>query len=169
MADVSRKEEVGVELRNAYALFWHLHQLPPSQRSVTQQHGHIQRHDSHHHTVEFSSRECHHHKKKNLRSLLCVSRLFRKDSGPLFPLPPLYKHLQNGIRARFEKRTLISCILENPHLRHQQQSREEVEIVKIMWISFSHVLLLSLKQHGRETLMSRQALIRLKRTNLLSF
>lgn len=33
----------------------------------------------------------------------------------------------------------------------------------------SHVLVLSLPQDGRETLMSRHALIQLKRTNLLSF
>ncbi len=56
------------------------------------------------------------------------------------------------------------------HLRHQQQSRKEDRKKKLRSLrsrgSLSHVLLLSLKQHGRETLMSHHALILLKRTNM---
>jgi hypothetical protein len=62
--DVSGNEEVSVELRNAHALLWLLHQLPPSQRPVAQQDGHVKRHHSHHHTVELRSCECHAQEKK---------------------------------------------------------------------------------------------------------
>jgi hypothetical protein len=62
--DVSGNEEVSVELRNAHALLSLLHQLPPSQRPVAQQHGHVKRHHSHHHTVELRSCECHAQEKK---------------------------------------------------------------------------------------------------------
>jgi hypothetical protein len=64
MEDVNGNEEVSVELRNAHALLWLLHQLPPSQRSVAQQDGHVKRHYSHHHTVELLSCECHAQERK---------------------------------------------------------------------------------------------------------
>jgi len=79
MEDVNGNEEVSVELRNAHALLWLLHQLPPSQRPVAQQDGHVKRHHSHQHTVELRSCECHAQEKKKrkkeriLQSLSTIS------------------------------------------------------------------------------------------------
>jgi hypothetical protein len=78
--DVSGNEEVSVELRNAHALLWLLHQLPPSQRPVAKQNGHVKRHHSHHDTVELRSCECHAQERKkeffNLsRESVCLSIL----------------------------------------------------------------------------------------------
>ncbi len=75
MEDVNGNEEVSVELRNAHALLWLLHQLPPSQRPVAQQDGHVKRHHSHHHTVELRSCECHaQEKKKRKKEFFNLSR-----------------------------------------------------------------------------------------------
>jgi hypothetical protein len=71
--DVSGNEEVSVELRNAHALLWLLHQLPPSQRPVAQQDGHVKRHHSHHHTVELRSCECHAQEKKQKKERILQS------------------------------------------------------------------------------------------------
>ncbi len=99
-------------------------------------------------------------------SLLCFAHLRHINNQEFKKTENKSWDRWDQVRASVSYVFLIYIINNNQDKKTGRKSWDRWDHVDLF---LSHVMVLSLMQDGRETLMSRHALIRLKRTNLLSF